>query len=207
MSFLIRSLLPETINNQFRMDDNLVWLSLKKGNADAVDILMKKYYSDLYNYGIKLSANRSLTKDCIQDLFVKLWRDREKLSEVTFVKTYLLKSLKQNLIKVMTKENRWVAYAGQVEYGEGIVFSQEDLLIVQQEVSDQQQRIVDALNKLPNRYREAVYLKFYSGLTNEQIAEMMSIKTQSVYNLIYEALKILKEHLVCTLIAATLWLP
>jgi RNA polymerase sigma factor (sigma-70 family) len=189
------------------MDDNLVWLSLKKGNADAVDILMKKYYSDLYNYGIKLSANRSLTKDCIQDLFVKLWRDREKLSEVTFVKTYLLKSLKQNLIKVMTKENRWVAYAGQVEYGEGIVFSQEDLLIVQQEVSDQQQRIVDALNKLPNRYREAVYLKFYSGLTNEQIAEMMSIKTQSVYNLIYEALKILKEHLVCTLIAATLWLP
>ena len=166
---------------------------------------MTKYYSDFYHYGIKLSANRSLTKDCIQDLFVKLWRDREKLAEVTFVKTYLLKSVKQNLIKAMTKESRWEAYDGQGEYEADIVFSPEDLLIEQQGVTDQQHRIVQALNKLPNRYREAIYLKFYGGLTNEQIAEMMSIKTQSVYNLIYEALKILRQHLLCTLMAATLW--
>ena len=187
------------------MEDHLVWLNLKDGNADAVDALMRKYYADLYNYGVKLSANPSLTQDCIQDLFLKLWRERETLSQVTFVKTYLLKSLKHSLFQEMTRDVRRGHYNEPADHEAGIVFSQEDLLIGQQDLSEQRERVVQALNKLPRRHREAVYLKFYGELTNEEIAEIMSLKTQSVYNLIYEALKILKESLLFALCTATLW--
>jgi RNA polymerase sigma factor (sigma-70 family) len=187
------------------MEDHLVWLNLQHGNADAVDALMKKYYADLYNYGLKLSANPSLTKDCIQDLFLKLWRERETLSPVTFVKTYLLKSLKHSLLHGMTRDARWSHYPEGAYPEAGIVFSQEDLLIGQQELSEQREKVVQALNTLPRRHREAVYLKFYGELSNEQIAEIMALKTQSVYNLIYEALKILKGNLLFALCTTVLW--
>lgn len=177
------------------MEDESIWQRLKVGEAQAIEGLMRKYYSDLYNYGLKLSLNRSLTKDCIQDLFVKLWQDRESLSEVTFVKTYLLKTLKRDLIKKMMKDNRLMGYDEQFEDQLEIVFSAEDMLITQQALLQQKEELVQSLNSLPKRQREAVYLKFYEELTSEQIAEIMSLQPQSVYNLIHEALKNLKEKL------------
>jgi RNA polymerase sigma factor (sigma-70 family) len=175
-----------------------VWRRLKTGDAQAVDILMRQYYSDLYQYGMKLSHNRSLTKDCIQDLFVKLWQDRGKLSEVSHVKTYLLISLKRNLIKKLVRENRFSGYEDEAEESLGIEFSAEDIFILRQELSEQKEMLIRALNQLPKRQREAIYLKFYEELSSEQIAEILTVKPQSVYNLVYDALKRLKEKLLQT---------
>ncbi|RYF73519.1 MAG: sigma-70 family RNA polymerase sigma factor, partial [Cytophagaceae bacterium] len=51
-----------------------------------------------------------------------------------------------------------------------------------------------ALDRLPRRQREAVYLKFYQNMGNEEISKLMDINIQSVYNLIFGALGNLKKH-------------
>ena len=50
------------------------------------------------------------------------------------------------------------------------------------------------LNKLPKRQKEAIYLKYYSGLKATEIAEIMDINYQSVVNILHKAIKNLKEE-------------
>ena len=48
---------------------------------------------------------------------------------------------------------------------------------------------------LPRRQREAIFLKFYMNLNNHEIADLMKINIQSVYNLVFGALGNLKKQM------------
>lgn len=57
-----------------KMDDKVLWNLLVKGDQKALEILYQRYYSLLLNYGLKCSTDRELVKDCIQDLFINLYK-------------------------------------------------------------------------------------------------------------------------------------
>jgi RNA polymerase sigma factor (sigma-70 family) len=53
-----------------------------------------------------------------------------------------------------------------------------------------------ALQSLSKRQKESVYLKFYDGLSNTEIAEVMGVNIQSVYNHVSEAIGEMQEFVV-----------
>src|SRR4030042_1999654 len=61
--------------------------------------IFKQQYSGLYNYGLKISGSRDITKDAIQELFLQLWRNREKLDSIDKVDSYIYRSLRNNLLR------------------------------------------------------------------------------------------------------------
>ena len=58
-----------------------------------------------------------------------------------------------------------------------------------------QKTIYQSLSKLSKRQREAITLKYFENMDTDQISEQMKINTQSVYNLIFGALRVMKEHM------------
>lgn len=173
-----------------------VWQQIKQGDPRAIDYLYDAYVQSLYNYGRKITKQEALVKDSIQNLFVDLWRNRESLPSPAKPKLYLLKALRYKIIYQLKREKRtreielhsqdsWQEYAP----------SHEFTLIASQHTAEQQQQLRQELLHLSHRQREAITLKFYEGLTNEEIAVAMSIHTQSVYNLIHQSIEILKKSL------------
>ena len=75
-----------------------------------------------------------------------------------------------------------------------IQFTAEELITNKETESFRTKNISKLLNKLPKRQKEAIYLKYYSGLKATEIAEIMDINYQSVVNILYKALKNLKEE-------------
>lgn len=61
--------------------------------------------------------------------------------------------------------------------------------------SESHHKLRKAIYQLPKRQQEAIFLKFYEGLDNEQIAELMQVNRQSVANLIFKALSTLKTQI------------
>lgn len=55
-----------------------IWLSFKQGNEDAFTELMELYYPSMLNYGLRFQNDRELVKDCIQDLFLELWKPESR---------------------------------------------------------------------------------------------------------------------------------
>lgn len=77
--------------------DESLWELLLKRDIEVLEILYRRHYDLLLNYGLKIYPDKELVKDCIQDLFVKLHLSR-KLSNTQCVKTYLLKALRNLLV-------------------------------------------------------------------------------------------------------------
>jgi RNA polymerase sigma factor (sigma-70 family) len=73
------------------------------------------------------------------------------------------------------------------------VFPIERLIIANQVSEENAARLKAILALLSKREKEVIYLKYYQYLDNGQIAELMSISRQSVYNLLHEAIRKLKE--------------
>ncbi|GAB3856829.1 sigma-70 family RNA polymerase sigma factor [Hymenobacter terrigena] len=162
--------------------------------------MFETYYDALYHYGLKLTGDEDLVKDCIQNLFQKLWRRREGLRAVQVVKAYLFKALRRHLgdETKMLRQHRHLlpTYTDSFE----VTYSHEEFLIAQQGDAEQSARLLAALNQLSKRQREALYLKFFDGFTYERIAEVMSLNVQSVRNLIFNALQTLRKVLVMALV-------
>ena len=55
------------------------------------------YVNQLFNFGLRLTTDRELLKDCIHDVFVKIYVKREELSEVVNFRSYLFISLKNRI--------------------------------------------------------------------------------------------------------------
>lgn len=88
-------------------DKRKLWDRFVEGELDAWEQIFNQYYEDLYGYGIKFSSQRELTKDCIHELFVKLWERKEHLANVDSIKAYLLASLRRSLHKKLKKQRKY----------------------------------------------------------------------------------------------------
>lgn len=176
--------------------ETVVWQHLQQGNKRALDYFYDTYVQSLYNYGKKITDHEDLIKDCIQDLFIDLWRNSASLQYPQSLKFYLLKSLRYKIIRQLKKEKRKLQIENLfLDMTLDHVPSYEFDLILKQLTIEKRQQLQKGLKKLSNRQREAVVLKFYEELSYEEIASVMSIHPQSVYNLIHQAIDILKKSL------------
>eukprot|EP01024_Parvocaulis_polyphysoides_P006450 TRINITY_DN11728_c0_g1_i1.p1 TRINITY_DN11728_c0_g1~~TRINITY_DN11728_c0_g1_i1.p1 ORF type:complete len:192 (-),score=11.47 TRINITY_DN11728_c0_g1_i1:4-579(-) len=157
--------------------DYKVWIDLKNGEREALEYIINKYYSDLYYYGIKLSKNPEISEDCIQDMLITLWEKRNALQIIYNLKSYLFKSLKRRVVRVLAAEKREEAHQENLKnILPEFLFSVEDKIIGKQQTQENKQKLISVLSKLSNRQKEIVYLKFYQGLNYDEIAEVMSLK-------------------------------
>lgn len=180
------------------MDSNLrntqLWQAFKSGDSEALGQLASEHYRVLYNYATKFTKDRELIKDCIQDLFLYLWDQRENLHSSPFVTIYLLKSLKHNLFKKLNQEKKWVLDDFDTESPFSENTNIESTIIALELFAENEQKVRSVLNNLPKRQQEVIFLKFYETLSIEEIAEIMDMNKQSVSNLLQRAIHNLKQN-------------
>ena len=75
-------------------------------------------------------------------------------------------------------------------------FSHEMFLINRYEDEQRLKKIANAINQLPARQKEIIYLKIYKGLSYEEISEIMEINYQVVRNLLCQALKTFRKLII-----------
>lgn len=80
-------------NHYFQMDDRALWSELRSGSLIALEVIYRRYYSLLLNYGMKCTPDDDMVRDCIQEQFVKLAKS-SNLSDTEYPRSYLLKSLR-----------------------------------------------------------------------------------------------------------------
>jgi RNA polymerase sigma factor (sigma-70 family) len=165
-----------------------LWQQFKEGNLTAFDALIKKNYSALFTYGLRFSKDKELLKDTVHDAFVALWQNRHLLNPEKNPKFYLFTIFRNQLFKSL--KNLYLL--------DETVFedSSEEPIETQLIQAEEAAKVQNLIKKLPIRHQEALHLRFFEGLSNEQIAELMQVNKQSVANLIYGGLKMLRDLLV-----------
>jgi len=172
------------------------WKKFRQGDERAFICLHDTYYNELYFYALKIVRDEHLAKNAIQELFLYLWKNKEQLAEVTAVKNYLFVSLRRHIFRLLQKENQQQKFAHITEESsEKFTFSPEDIILEKESKTLQKNHITKALNCLPERQREVIYLRYINGLSNAEIAGVMGLNYQSVQNCLGRALANLKKEL------------
>ena len=157
--------------------------------------LFLAHYDKLYAYGLRLNSDEEIIKDSIQELFLKLWRKRESLGEVREVTPYLFKSFRRCFIDALRDgPYRFQLWRSDDEIRLEVSFSHEEFIISEQINTEQRQRLTKALNQLTKRQREAIHLRYFDGFEPHQIAQIMNLSDQSVYNLLYRSMQSLRDN-------------
>ena len=178
-------------------NDNNLWQGLKQGDKEMFLALYKKYYHTLLFIGVKEMKDAHLVKDIIQQLFLYLWEKRETIQDARDVKSYLITSFLRKLTADW-KKNKESGLLKVVwsSYPEDPQPNPEEKLIRKDEQSHLFKLLMDRINELPNRQKELITLKFYEGLTYEEIVQRTGLSHRTVYNKIHEGLKKLKLDIV-----------
>jgi RNA polymerase sigma-70 factor (ECF subfamily) len=171
----------------------LIWDKMKSGDEKSLSEIFTFYYSDLYKYGIKIFDISGLVKDSIQDVFMRIWERRNTIGNVQNPKAYLIASVRRKLFA--NKEAYYTEISKEVLKNEeslNFSFATSEFIVIA-EISQQiRNSMVRAINSLPERQRELIFLRFYYNLPYLEIAQVMEVNEQTVRNLMQRALSNLR---------------
>jgi len=173
-----------------------IWDQFRSGDQNAFAVLYSHFVQPLYSYCMGITSDKDLIKDCLHDLFVEIWKNHASLGPTTSVKFYLMDSIKRKIVRQLESQlknqNHHDAY--QYQFMEDMPSPEKQLVMLEEEHISHK-TVYQSLNKLSKRQREAITLKYFENLDTDQISEKMNINPQSVYNLIFGALRVMKEHM------------
>nr|WKN37543.1 sigma-70 family RNA polymerase sigma factor [Tunicatimonas sp. TK19036] len=167
-----------------------LWDQFRRGDQQAYLTIYNRYADVLFRYGIKFTPDREQVLDCIHDLFVDLWERRNHLSSTSSIKYYLFRALRRRIAK-SDGDELLSSLTDDVLYEE----PQNFRWVVEESKVEKQRQIREAIQSLPKRQREVIYLRFFNNFTFEEAASIMGIDVRSAYNLTYKGLASLRKKL------------
>jgi RNA polymerase sigma factor (sigma-70 family) len=156
--------------------------------------LYNKHIDQLFAFGSRFTSDREMLKDCIQDVFVKLFTRRESLGPIDNVDSYLFISLRNRIHdefrrngKITGDEVNDANMQAVAEYEE---YNQEQME-QQQELTNNVEKFFE---KLSPRQRQIINLYYIEQRKYEDICRIMGINYQSVRNLMHRSISRLREY-------------
>ena len=175
------------------MTDSQLWKEFIQGSKLAFESIYRQNFKNLYSYGYRICQNEMLVEDCIQNLFIELWKNKSGLGDTDSIGRYLSVSLRRKIIKELKKSSAKEVSRELSETDLGGQDSFEAKLVMAEGDSEKARKMQKAFEVLSSREKEAIYLKYFDGMDYEDIGDIMGINYQSIRNLVSRAIKKLQK--------------
>lgn len=146
------------------------------GDADALRILYERYGRIVYSFGFRITGDATLSEECVQDVFVALWRRAASFDpRRARLTTWLFVVARNRAIELVRQRSRRAEPQADVE-PEGAAPDPSELVAG----ADEAQRVAEAMAELPEEQLEVLRLSFFDGLSHSEIAEAIGIPLGTV---------------------------
>lgn len=162
---------------------------IASGDRAAFEALFRLHYRPLCAFALGYLKDSDRAEDLVQDLFFRLWLDREKLVINTSVKAYLYASVRNRCLNAVKAGAKVRALNEEVDDRIGEEERSED------EHTERIARVQAAIEALPEERRKVFKLSRYEGLKYHEIAERLGISVKTVENQMGKALRSLRVDL------------
>ena len=163
------------------------------GNDHAFAELYDLYVQMLFNYGMKITQDQELLKDCIHDVFVKIYNKRAEKSVINNFGSYLIISLKNRLFDEFRRLNFATEDAAEdYEFCFSTTDVENDYLHIERDTL-QSAQVARLMSHLTHRQRQAITLYYLEQRKYEEICKIMDMNYHSVRNLMHRGMLKLRE--------------
>lgn len=165
--------------------------SLKKGDKRALTELYDSYWKLLFISAHNILKDKELCEEIIQDIFIELWNNREKLQIKISIKSYLYACVRYKVFAEFRK-NKVTNVELFEDLNQRFQYATPETKMLHDELVEQINLIVKTL---PKKCQEVYVLSRNKQLSHKEIAEKLGISTKTVENHITLALKVLRANL------------
>ena len=185
------------LDSHSTLEDKSLIDQMRSGDYAAFTLLYNKYIRQLTQYGLKFIPDLPAVEDCLHDVFVWLWTNRQKLDIHYSVKSYLFKSVRTSILHVLYKQSRLQSLQPGDEhaYPFELALTPEALVLHNENRRLIKQQIEQVLRSLTPKQKEVIYLRYYEGLNFEDIAQSMNLSVKACYKLMGRAIATLRENI------------
>lgn len=168
-----------------------LWISISHSDRLAYEEIFIYYFNRYCNYGKKFTDDSTLIEDAAQETMLAIWNKRDTIPTIDQVAAYFYTSFRYILFNKLKQHKKTV---GEEHFTEEPEFSIDHFMIKKELDNELRIRLKTALASLTDRQREAIFLKFYEGLSYEEVSAIMNISTKATYKIMARALGMLKEN-------------
>ena len=172
--------------------DSELTLRLKHHDEVAFEALFRRHYRYLYAVAIQYVKDPTLAEDALQEVYLKLWTNREHLNESLSVRNYLATAMRHQLLNQLRDEKRAVLrhLERQATLPETDTTTEEAITL-----NEYSTVVQDGLSLLPTQRRLVFTLRSEKGLTNEEVATQLHLSINTVKVHYYQACRFLRDYL------------
>ncbi|TXH60895.1 MAG: sigma-70 family RNA polymerase sigma factor [Bacteroidia bacterium] len=167
-----------------------IWKLISLGNEQAFAQAYTFYYKRFYNYGKKFTEDQLLLEDAIQEALFTIWEKRSILLSLEYPASYFYNAFRYILFQKVKRAEKLVLNQ-HTEFD--LEFSAEQILIKKETDQVLNDKLKEALQELTSKQKEAIFLRFYEGLSYDEVATILNISTKATYKIMARALDKLKE--------------
>lgn len=175
-----------------KRDDNGLVQLLQKGNVEAFDSLFDVYSQKLFGFALKYFKNESDAEELVQEVFVKVWENRQTLKSELSFKSYLFTIALNQIRKHFNKKATSLRYLESLQNEPEFI---ENQAIRESDYESALNQINLIIEQMPPRRREIFMKSKLEGKSSKEIAAELNISAGTVDNQVSEALRFIRTHL------------
>ena len=165
---------------------------LANGDSNAFAWVYKNYCKKVYNYALLITNNNEQSEDVVQDVFVKLWTNREKLNDVKDFNGYLYMLYRNHVMDVLRGQQKEMKGKQAYYQIQPVAVNTVNDLI---DYKEAERLIAEAIKEMPKGQRVVYMMSREEGLKRDKIAKELKLSPLTVKNHIQNALRFLKKKL------------
>ena len=164
---------------------------LKQGDRESFNTIFRRFYAPMIRFCFRFTADEDIAAEVVQDFFVKIWANRDKLNINTSFESYMMRSIQNGVITYINKERSHDQINLKVFTEEGEASDPSEEL--------QSKHLEAAYRKIladmPEKRRLVFQASRFDGMKYAEIAEKYDLSQKTVEAHMSAAIKQLKEGL------------
>jgi RNA polymerase sigma-70 factor (ECF subfamily) len=166
---------------------------IRRGDIQQFEALFRSSYVSLVRYARTLIKDHDTAEEIVQDLFFKLWQNKEKVNIESSLNGYLFRSVHNRCLHVIEHQKVILKHTAEMSHEETEMSVSPDDVLNYKELQDKIARI---LERLPEKCGRIFYMSRFEGLKYSEIAEKLSVSVKTVEANMGKALKEFRKELI-----------
>jgi RNA polymerase sigma-70 factor (ECF subfamily) len=169
---------------------------IRAGDEAAYESLFREYYVKLCTHANTILAAPDVAEEIVQNVFVKLWRNRASWEIRTSVRAYLYTAVRNGALnhihRSRTEERAYQEAARDAQARRALFAPGAAERVETEQIADEVRR---AIERLPARCRQVVTMRWQHQLKHAEIAEILGISIKGVENHLARGMQVLRKEI------------
>lgn len=170
------------------MDEKKLLFELSQGSELAFTTVYNQYKNIVYSTALRITKSKILSEEAVQDIFLKIWQNRESVAEIDHFENYIYIISRNHLFNSIKKIARETNFASEINLKDAS-FIDTDTSIKDEQYNTILNQIVE---QLPPQQQKVYKMAKLDGLSHQKIGESLGISTDTVKKHMAQALKFIR---------------